>query len=70
MNGSKFPAWISAIAPANSLQMEEEAWNAYPRCKTGILSSKTFVFFWHFHVIHVQMIKEQLSRNDVKQIGL
>ncbi|KAL3700028.1 hypothetical protein R1sor_018050 [Riccia sorocarpa] len=32
---SKAPAWLTAIAPANSLIIEEEAWNAYPKCKTG-----------------------------------
>lgn len=31
---SKAPAWVTAIAPANSLAIEEEAWNAYPKCKT------------------------------------
>lgn len=36
---SKAPSWISTFAPADALLMEEEAWNAYPRCKTGFPSS-------------------------------
>ncbi|KAL1558116.1 phosphatidylinositol transfer protein 2-like isoform X2 [Salvia divinorum] len=31
---SKAPTWLSAFAPADALVMQEEAWNAYPRCKS------------------------------------
>lgn len=30
----KVPGWIKAFAPAGSLHLHEEAWNAYPFCKT------------------------------------
>ena len=33
---SKAPAWLSKLAPADALVMQEEAWNAYPRCKSGL----------------------------------
>lgn len=33
---SKAPAWLSKLAPAHALVMQEEAWNAYPRCKSGL----------------------------------
>ena len=33
---SKVPRWIRAIAPKGSLEMHEEAWNAYPFCRTVI----------------------------------
>eukprot|EP00261_Vitis_vinifera_P013225 XP_002284874.1 PREDICTED: phosphatidylinositol transfer protein 1 isoform X1 [Vitis vinifera] len=33
---SKVPAWLTTFAPADALTMQEEAWNAYPRCKTVI----------------------------------
>ncbi|XP_012485252.1 uncharacterized protein LOC105799312 [Gossypium raimondii] len=33
---SKAPAWLTTIAPKDALVMQEEAWNAYPRCKTVI----------------------------------
>ncbi|XP_072311807.1 phosphatidylinositol transfer protein alpha isoform-like [Eucyclogobius newberryi] len=31
---SKVPGWIRALAPKGSLEIHEEAWNAYPYCKT------------------------------------
>ncbi|XVF19509.1 hypothetical protein REPUB_Repub11eG0116700 [Reevesia pubescens] len=33
---SKAPAWITTFAPKDALVMQEEARNAYPRCKTVI----------------------------------
>ncbi|KAI3985543.1 hypothetical protein MKX01_026036 [Papaver californicum] len=33
---SKIPTWLTTFAPADALLMQEEAWNAYPRCKTVI----------------------------------
>lgn len=32
---SKVPSIIRMIAPAGSLELYEEAWNAYPYCKTS-----------------------------------
>ena len=31
---SKVPSWIRSIAPKGSLEIHEEAWNAYPYCRT------------------------------------
>ena len=31
---SKVPWWIRKLAPKGTLEMHEEAWNAYPYCKT------------------------------------
>lgn len=31
---SKVPAWIKKIAPKGALEIHEEAWNAYPYCRT------------------------------------
>jgi len=33
---SKVPGWIKMIAPSGSLEIHEEAWNAYPYCKTVV----------------------------------
>lgn len=33
---SKAPTWLTTFAPADALIMQEEAWNAYPICKTVI----------------------------------
>jgi hypothetical protein len=31
---SKLPSWMVSLLPKNALLLEEEAWNAYPRCTT------------------------------------
>ena len=31
---SKVPGWGRAIVPSGALELQEEAWNAYPYCKT------------------------------------
>jgi len=36
--GSRLPGWARAVAPASALLLEEEAWNAYPYCKTILTS--------------------------------
>jgi len=36
--GSRLPAWARALAPASALMLVEEAWNAYPYCKTILTS--------------------------------
>jgi len=36
--GSRLPGWARALAPASALLLEEEAWNAYPYCKTILTS--------------------------------
>jgi len=33
---SKVPGWIRVLAPKGSLEIYEEAWNAYPYCRTVI----------------------------------
>lgn len=32
---SKLPSWLVSLVPKKALMLEEEAWNAYPRCTTG-----------------------------------
>ncbi|XP_072043792.1 phosphatidylinositol transfer protein beta isoform-like [Amphiura filiformis] len=32
----KVPRWVRALAPKGSLEIHEEAWNAYPYCKTVV----------------------------------
>lgn len=42
---SKVPAMIRLLAPKGSLEIHEEAWNAYPYCRTVITVRKTFLSF-------------------------
>ncbi|QQP31700.1 Phosphatidylinositol transfer protein beta isoform [Caligus rogercresseyi] len=39
---SRVPGYIRAIAPKGSLEVHEEAWNAYPYCRT-ILTNPTYM---------------------------
>lgn len=50
---SKAPAWLTAFAPADALILQEEAWNAYPRCKTGII----FTLAWNSNVLRYFSMK-------------
>ncbi|KAG5269516.1 hypothetical protein AALO_G00202900 [Alosa alosa] len=36
---SKVPGFVRMLAPSSALNIHEEAWNAYPYCRTGTLSS-------------------------------
>jgi hypothetical protein len=40
---SKVPAFIRLLAPRGSLEIHEEAWNAYPYCRTVITVKNTLV---------------------------
>ena len=51
---SKVPKLISALAPSGSLELQEEAWNAYPYCKT-VLSNPNYMkenFFIKIETFH------------------
>jgi Phosphatidylinositol transfer protein len=39
---SKVPKFIRMLAPKGSLEVHEEAWNAYPYCRTVITVSFNF----------------------------
>uniref|UniRef100_A0A8C4QFU6 Phosphatidylinositol transfer protein, beta, like n=1 Tax=Eptatretus burgeri TaxID=7764 RepID=A0A8C4QFU6_EPTBU len=49
---SKVPGFVRLVAPESALTFQEEAWNAYPYCKTGKQNSFMKEFFvkietWH-----------------------
>ncbi|KAG6678437.1 hypothetical protein I3842_14G080300 [Carya illinoinensis] len=33
---SKIPSWLTTFATADALVVQEEAWNAFPLCKSGL----------------------------------
>lgn len=41
---SKVPGFIRIMLPKNSLEIHEEAWNAYPYCKTVITVSIPYIY--------------------------
>lgn len=42
---SKVPGWVRWVAPKGALEIHEEAWNAYPYCKTVITVSNPVILF-------------------------
>lgn len=60
---SKVPAFIRLLAPKGSLEIHEEAWNAYPYCRTVItvylISFKTF-FYLLFPSLKIFVTKKKL----------
>ena len=54
---SKVPGFIRMLLPKNSLEVHEEAWNAYPYCRTVITVSEIgFVIHAH-HFLNSNYIK-------------
>ena len=79
---SKVPKLISALAPSGSLELQEEAWNAYPYCKT-VLSNPNYMkenFFIKIETFHYadrgtsenihQLDKKQLEKREVITIDI
>jgi len=79
--GSRVPGWLRALAPASALQLEEEAWNAYPYCKTVLTSPfmgdkfKFVIESRHFadkgeqENVH-NLPKKELKKRDVEMIDI
>ncbi|KAJ4970771.1 hypothetical protein NE237_003870 [Protea cynaroides] len=77
---SKVPAWLSAFVPGDVFVMQEEAWDAYPRCKTVIKSpcfSKCLVTIETIHMAdngHSENVhglsKELLKARNVEIIDI
>jgi len=52
---SKMPSWIKMIAPTGSMEIHEEAWNAYPYCKTvftnpGYMKENFYIVIETYHI--------------------
>ncbi|XP_014214149.1 phosphatidylinositol transfer protein beta isoform isoform X2 [Copidosoma floridanum] len=52
---SKVPAFIRMVLPKGSLEVHEEAWNAYPYCKTvisnpGYMKENFFIVIESYHI--------------------
>ncbi|KAK7506007.1 hypothetical protein BaRGS_00002729 [Batillaria attramentaria] len=79
---SKVPVFIRTLAPKGSLEMDEEAWNAYPYCRTVVSNPKYmkgnfFIVIESFHApdrgdqenVH-QLSKEELAIREVHHIDI
>ncbi|XP_047971689.1 phosphatidylinositol transfer protein 2-like isoform X1 [Salvia hispanica] len=77
---SKAPTWLTAFAPADALVMQEEAWNAYPRCKSVIKCLYFTRFILTIETIHTAgcglsdnvhgLTKEQLAIRQVEALDI
>ncbi|XP_038055590.1 phosphatidylinositol transfer protein beta isoform-like [Patiria miniata] len=79
----KVPVFIRTLAPAGALEMVEEAWNAYPYCKTVITNPDYMgkekmsltIETWHkpdrgeLHNVH-NLPPEKLAKRDVINIDI
>ncbi|XP_022883107.1 phosphatidylinositol transfer protein 1-like isoform X3 [Olea europaea var. sylvestris] len=78
---SKAPTWLTKFAPTDALVMQEEAWNAFPRCKSAVIRCPYFTRFLltietihkadngHSENVH-SLNKEQLSVRQVEMIDI
>ncbi|KAL3850755.1 hypothetical protein ACJIZ3_012637 [Penstemon smallii] len=77
---SKAPTWLTRFAPKDALVMQEEAWNAYPRCKTVIKCPYFTRFILTIETIHKDdngqsenvhgLTKEQLAIRQLEMMNI
>lgn len=77
---SKAPSWLTTFAPANALVMQEEAWNAFPRCKSVVTCPYFTKFCLTIDTVHkadnggsenaLGLSKKQLSTRQVDAIDI
>jgi len=64
---SKVPAFIRLLAPKGSLEIHEEAWNAYPYCKT-VISNPGYMKDNFYIVIESYHINDRGGQNNVHEL--
>ncbi|KAF5470665.1 hypothetical protein F2P56_011163 [Juglans regia] len=77
---SKVPSWLTKFAPAQALVMREEAWNAYPSCKSVLKCPQFSKFQLTIETVHRAdnghsenvhgLTKEQLAARQVEYIDI
>ncbi|KAL6563603.1 hypothetical protein OROGR_002562 [Orobanche gracilis] len=77
---SKAPTWLAKLAPTGALVMQEEAWNAYPRCKSVIKCPYFTRFILTIVTIHKAdrglsenvhgLTKEQIAVRQVEMLDI
>ncbi|XP_075489902.1 uncharacterized protein LOC142528693 [Primulina tabacum] len=76
----KAPSWLTSFAPSDALILQEEAWNAFPRCKSVIKCPYFSRFILTIETIHKEdnglsenahcLSKEQLATRQVEMIDI
>ncbi|KAG0565067.1 hypothetical protein KC19_8G161400 [Ceratodon purpureus] len=77
---SKIPTWLSTFVPTKFMYIEEEAWNAYPKCKTVLKCPYLNRFKLTIETIHVadngnspnvhNLNKEALAARKVENLDI
>jgi hypothetical protein len=79
---SKVPWWIRKLAPKGTLEMHEEAWNAYPYCKTCVNNPDYMKenFYIRIETLHIadngksenvfNLDKKELEKREVVNIDI
>ncbi|GAB2275062.1 hypothetical protein Dimus_009831 [Dionaea muscipula] len=77
---SKMPSWVTAFAPRDALVLHEEAWNAYPRCKSVIKCPRFSKLILSIETVHVadngqsenvhRLTKDQLASRKVEVLDI
>lgn len=60
---SKVPWWIRKLAPKNSLEIHEKAWNAYPFCKTVVSNPDYMEDKFHIDITSLHVADNGTSEN-------
>jgi len=79
---SKVPSWIKMVAPKGAMMLHEEAWNAYPYCKTvisnpGYMKENFYIIVETYHLgddgqqenVH-ELDKQKLKNRQVVHIDI
>jgi len=64
---SKVPGWIKMVAPKGSLEIHEEAWNAYPYCKT-VLSNPGYMKDNFYIVVETYHLPDRGNQDNVHEL--
>lgn len=65
---SKVPAFIRILLPKNSLEIHEEAWNAYPYCKTVISVSLLMYTYILYKILNTYIRKRYFNLFRIQDI--
>ena len=61
------PGWIKMVAPKGSLEIHEEAWNAYPYCKT-VLSNPGYMKGNFYIIVETYHLPDRGNQDNVHEL--
>ena len=61
------PGWIKMVAPTGSLEIHEEAWNAYPYCRT-VLSNPGYMKDNFYIIVETYHLPDRGNQENVHEL--